>query len=205
MSVFRTLAAKPWLSSEDIYAAPVPVEVFNAPPSRVGLSVFFAVVGSLFMLFIVGYRLRMVYEDWVPLAEPAMLWLNTGFLVLASIALDVARRAAKANNRQRASSAFFAGGICSWLFIAGQLLVWLQLSESGHFVSTNPASSFFYLLTGIHGLHILGGLIAWVRVLGKLKPAADMSKASLSIALCASYWHFLLFIWCVLFYLLSVT
>ncbi len=200
--LLKTLAAKPWLSGEDERGAAVQIPGFDLPAPKVGLRVFLLVVASLFMLSIVGYRLRMVYDDWAPLREPAILWLGTAFLALGSVFLEWARRAHAARQAARARQLFHAGGICSILFLTGQLAAWQQLQLAGLPVSSNPASSFFYLLTGLHGLHILGGLVAWGRGLAHLQAGGDPREAGLSIDLCALYWHFLLAIWGVLFYLL---
>jgi len=201
-SVIKTLAGKPWLSGEDDIGAPADVQMFSLPLEKVGLRIFFAVATSLFLLFIVGYRLRMVYEDWVPLQEPITLWVNTGFLVFASLAFEWAKRAIAEGEMRSSRLAFYAGGVFSVLFITGQLSVWQQLSATGHFVSSNPSSSFFYLLTGVHGLHLLGGLVAWARTVFRLQPGSDPVAARMGVDLCTVYWHFLLLVWAVLFYLL---
>ncbi len=201
-SLIKTLTSKPWLSGEDDFGAPVDTNAFQLDDSKVGLRVFFAVATSLFLLFIVGYRLRMSYEDWVPLQEPMLLWLNTGFLVAGSIALELSRRAFRSDDMGRARLTFYAGGLCSIAFLVGQLLAWQQLSQAGYLVSSNPASSFFYLLTAVHGLHILGGVGAWAWALPSLQPGGNERRAGLSIDNCALYWHFLLLIWGALFYLL---
>jgi cytochrome c oxidase subunit 3 len=204
-TLIRTLASKPWLSGQDEVGAPAKVEMFDLPREKVGLRVFFAVAASLFMLFIVGYRLRMVYGDWVPLHEPLTLWINSAFLLLASVAFQIAKRAAATGKEQTVRRAFYVGGALSILFVTGQLAVWQQLSQAGHFVASNPASSFFYLLTGVHGAHIVGGLVAWGRTLPKLQPGSDAAAARMSVDLCTVYWHFLLLVWVVLFYLLLST
>jgi cytochrome c oxidase subunit 3 len=200
--VIKTLAAKPWLSSEDGTGAPVDVRIFNLPREKVGLRFFLVVATSLFLLFIVGYRMRMIYADWVPVQEPLILWVNSGFLVLASIAFEWSKRAVAAGNEKSTRLAFYVGGVMSFLFITGQLAAWQQLSAMGHFVSSNPSSSFFYLLTGVHGLHLLGGLVAWARTVAKIQPGANLEAARMSVDLCTVYWHYLLVVWGVLFYLL---
>lgn len=206
MNVIRTLSTKPWLTGQDaITGIPLEAEAFNLPEQKVGLRVFFAVATSLFLLFIVGYRMRMVYEDWVPLQEPILLWVNTGLLVLASVALQVAKNAAASGNAARTKSAFYLGGFFTIAFVAGQLVVWQMLSQTGHFVSSNPASSFFYLLTAAHGLHILGGLAAWGRTLMRMRPGVEFEKIRMAVDLCTVYWHFLLIVWVVLFYMLLST
>ena len=159
-TLVKTLASKPWLRAKDPFAEPVDVRAFPLAEKKIGLLAFFFVASSLFMLFIVGYRLRMVYPDWAPLREPVTLWINTGILVLASLALELARQALRKGNNRRAGRAFIAGGVGSLLFVAGQLAAWQELSQAGFLVASNPASSFFYLLTGIHGIHIAGGLVA---------------------------------------------
>lgn len=201
-TMIKTLTSKPWLSGQGGTDVPLDVRMFDLPREKVGLRVFFVVATSLFLLFIVGYRMRMTYEDWVPLQEPMTLWLNTGFLVLASAAFQMATRAVAIGNEQSTRRAFYAGGVLSILFVTGQLAVWQQLNLAGHFVSSNPASSFFYLLTGVHGLHLVGGLVAWGRTLSKLHPGSDIAEAQMSVDLCTLYWHFLLLVWVVLFYLL---
>ena len=87
-------------------------------------------------------------------------------------------------------------------FLAGQLLAWRQLDAAGYFLASNPANSFFYLLTAVHGLHVLGGLVALARAAGKVWRGEDADRVRLSVELCAIYWHFLLFVWLVLFALL---
>ena len=201
-TLVKTLASKPWLRAKDPFAEPVDVRAFPLANKKIGLLTFFFVASSLFMLFIVGYRLRMVYPDWAPLREPVTLWVNTGILVLASLALELARQALRKGNDRRARRAFIVGGAGSLLFLTGQLAAWQELSQSGFLVASNPASSFFYLLTGIHGIHIVGGLVAWARTLPHFQPGGDIVAARSGVDLCAIYWHFLLIIWAVLFYLL---
>ena len=91
------------------------------------------------------------------------------------------------------------------MFIAGQLIAWQQLVGSGYFLAANPANAFFYVLTALHGVHLLGGLVAWGRTAQKVWRGSDMQAVRLSVELCAIYWHFLLILWLVLFYLLLST
>ena len=96
-----------------------------------------------------------------------------------------------------------AGGVLALAFLAGQLLAWRQLDAAGYFLASNPANSFFYLLTAVHGLHVLGGLVALARAIGQgVARSATPIEVRLSVELCAIYWHFLLFVWLVLFALL---
>ena len=201
-SLIKTLASKPWLG-EEVVGAPTDVRAFKLPQEKVGLRVFFAVATSLFLLFIVSYRMRMYYEDWVPLQEPALLWFNTGVLLVASIFMQLAKNAAAAEAWHSCKRWFLLGGVAAMAFIGLQLLVWEQLAAAGHFVSSNPASSFFYLITAVHGIHMIGGVFAWGRCLTFSK--SDHQRFRMGVDLCTVYWHFLLLVWAVLFYLLLTT
>jgi cytochrome c oxidase subunit 3 len=83
-----------------------------------------------------------------------------------------------------------------------QLLVWRQLVEAGYFAASNPANAFFYLLTGIHGLHVAGGFVALGRTFTKLWHGVGIERLRLSVWLCTVYWHFLLVVWLAIFALL---
>ncbi len=202
--VIKTLATKPWLSGQDTVGAPAEVEMFDLPEQKVGLRVFFGVATALFLLFIVSYRMRMYYEDWVPLKEPLLMWINTAVLVFASLFMQLAKNTAARAEWDKTQRWFLLGGIAAIAFIGGQLVVWQQLAATGHFVSSNPASSFFYLITAAHGLHIIGGVFAWLRTLSRAG-ADNHERYRMGVDLCTVYWHFLLIVWAVLFYLLLST
>ena len=85
----------------------------------------------------------------------------------------------------------------------GQLLAWQQLNVAGYFLTANPANAFFYLITAVHGLHVLGGLAALGRTIAKAWRGVEVSRLRLSIELCTMYWHFLLLVWLILLALLT--
>jgi cytochrome c oxidase subunit 3 len=95
----------------------------------------------------------------------------------------------------RARFAFLLAGVLTLVFLAGQMIVWKQLVGMGYFVSTSPANSFFYLITAVHGCHLVGGLVAWVRVAVRMQGQVEVSDTTLNFDLCAVYWHFLLLVW----------
>jgi cytochrome c oxidase subunit III len=198
----QRLGAKPWLEEGVIFDfreenAP------SLPPAKIGLGVFLAVVGSLFALFISAYSMRMSMVDWRALPVPRLLWFNTGVLVTSSIALQWAHMAARRNDMDGVIIGLCAGGASALIFLAGQLLAWRQLSLAGYFVASNPANSFFYLITAVHGLHLMGGLVALGRTIAKVWRGAEMTQVRLGVELCAIYWHFLLLVWLVLLALLT--
>jgi cytochrome c oxidase subunit 3 len=194
----QRLTAKPWL--EEGVIADVRGD---SAPAKIGLGVFLAVVGSLFALFISAYSMRMNMADWRALPVPRLLWFNTGVLVLSSIALQWAHVAARRNDMDGVIVGLGAGAAFAVTFLVGQLLAWRQLNAAGYFLASNPANSFFYLITAAHGLHLMGGLVALGRTTAKVWRGAEMTRVRLSVELCAIYWHFLLLIWLVLFGLLT--
>lgn len=177
---------------------------FSAP--RVGLGVFLAVVSSLFALTISAYLMRQeMGHDWRPMTVPGLLWWNSACLVLGSVALQSAWMAARRDNGPQLRRGLLMGGGFTIAFILGQVLAWWQLQARGIYLSANPANAFFFLLTALHALHLLGGLFAWLRSLLRLRRGATPRSMLPSVELCALYWHFLLVVWGILFALLLTT
>jgi len=198
----QRLTAKPWLEVGVIgdVRDTVPPPAFVA---KVGLGVLLAVIGCLFALLSSAYLMRAGLADWKLLPVPRILWLNTVLLVLSSAALQWALIGARRGLMEDVRAGLFAGGLCALAFVAGQLLAWRELNAAGYFLASNPANAFFYLLTGVHALHILGGLVALGRTINKVLVGVAMSALRSSIELCAIYWHFLLLVWLVLLGLLT--
>ena len=151
----------------------------SAAARRAGLWLFMGVAGMLFLLFSAAYVMRMALPDWRPLPfVPWQLWLSTALLVAASVAW------------QRAALGLAC--LCSAAFLASQLWAWQAMTAADVAVGANPANSFFYLITGLHGLHVAGGLAV----------AAGARRSQAAMRLCARYWHFLLALWLAMFFLL---
>jgi cytochrome c oxidase subunit 3 len=189
------------------------VGAVNLPPARIGLWVFLAVITSFFALFFSAYMMRMGHghaaghvTDWRSISKPPILWLNTAMLILSSVTMQLARRASSANKRARVRGYLLAGGAFAALFLIGQLVAWRQLHASGYGVSSGPAGAFFYVLTALHGLHLLGGLGVWLKTMIRLRRReVEIIDVRLSIELCTVYWHFLLLVWLAMFALLLST
>lgn len=198
----QTIAVRPWVAESGQRS--VTPAGFTAP--RVGLVVFLAVVTSVFALTVSAYLMRMeMGADWRSLPVPGLLWVNTTALVLASLALQLAWRAAARDQGQRLRQMLIAGGGFTLAFLVGQLLAWRQLDTAGYYLAANPANAFFYLLTALHGVHLLGGLLAWARVLARWHGDADAARLRTGVELCALYWHFLLLVWALLLGLVLAT
>ncbi len=200
----QTLNVQPWDANDPVENQPGRGKI-NSDPAKIGLLSFIAVVTSLFALFLSAYLMRMRLGDWRPLAEPNLLWLNTAVLVLASVAFQLTRNAANRGKWLTVKVGLVVGGACTILFLSGQLMAWQQLNAGGIFMTGNPANSFFYLLTALHGLHLLGGMWVWGRTTMRLMNGADGQSIRLSVELCTVYWHYLLLVWIGLYALLLST
>lgn len=200
----RRLTAKPWLAVDELDD----IGPIQQPAAKVGLWIFFGCISSLFTLFMTAYLMRMDPNhgsDWQSIAKPGILWFNTGLLILSSLAMQWARKAEQLGNIDRLKAGLAGGGIFTFAFLAGQLLAWQQLKDSNYFNMVNPAVGFFYLLTAVHGLHLLGGLYVWSKTIFRVWRHQTVEKGSLSIELCTVYWHYLLLVWLILFSLLLST
>ena len=204
MSLFKNVTAKPW-ERKGVIGGLEPEGAFESPNEKVALSIFLVVASVVFSLFTVGYILRNELPDWRPLSEPTQLWFNTALLVLSSILFQWARNITKNDQEKNIRVAFFGAGAFAILFIVGQLITWDNLQNAGYFLTSNPANSFYYLMTGLHAIHLLGGLWVWSKSSIRLLSGAEPRDIKLSIELCTLYWHFLLIVWLVLFALLSNT
>jgi len=162
-----------------------------------------AVVSSLFLLFAFAYVMRMAYEDWRNLTYvPWQLWLSTGLLLADSLVWEVARRNAASGRREAARKLSALALLLALAFIASQLAAWQAMTAAEYGLRANPANSFFYLITGLHGLHVMGGMLAGLLVAGGFLSGRATERVGEGIALCAQYWHFLFFLWLAVFALL---
>jgi cytochrome c oxidase subunit 3 len=140
-----------------------------------------------------------------------VLWLNTLLLVLASGTLELARRTANGASIDQLRSVFVGACALTLLFLAGQVWAWQIVAADSELPRLIPAYSFFVLLTAVHGLHLLGGLLvltrATARIWGGIDPvdAAARARIKQTIQLCATYWHYLLLVWLGLFIMLLST
>ncbi len=204
MNFFHALMEKPWLAR----GSPTDLNDgagFSLPTATLGLRVFLAVVTVLFSLLVVSYIERMAVGDWRSLPDMWLLWANTALLISSSVGLHWARVSVERGRSDGVKLVPLAGGGFAFAFLAGQLWVAQQLTDLGYFAASNPAVSFFYLLTALHGLHLLGGLVALGKTADKVWGGLEMTRVRLSVELCATYWHFLLLVWLVLFGLLLLT
>ncbi|HUD91439.1 heme-copper oxidase subunit III [Sphingobium sp.] len=202
MSILARLTEKSWDASSD---SEIESKTDRPSAGAVGLTVYFAVALVMFSLLTAAYLMRMGLhaamghggDDWVSMPDPPLLWINSAILIGSSLAWEVARRAALRDGQQRMVKASVAGAALGLCFLIGQWLLWRHYQAAGYYLSTNPANAFFYLLTALHGCHIIGGLVA-------IGPAL-VTRNLRHVRLCAVYWHFLLLVWLLLAGLLVST
>lgn len=209
MSLYQILTEMPWKGHQDEAGAeaanPAAGGALALAPEKTALRFFLGIVAVMFGLFITAYFVRMDLPDWRPMPESPLLWLNTLLLFFSSITLQWTLIALKKGENGQVKAGLLLGGLLTASFIFGQVSVWRDMSANGYILYNNPANAFFYVLTGIHALHILGGLWVWVRASFRAWTGASIEKIRLSVELCTVYWHFLLLVWLVLFALLSYT
>ena len=164
--------------------------------SMTGLMVLLAATTMAFAAFTSAFVVRRgISDDWVALRLPPIVWVNTAILLASSLMLELARRALKTGRRSVFNRYWTAGTVLGALFLVGQAIAWLQLRAAGIFIATNPSSSFFYLLTAAHGLHILGGLTALVYVdVEALRLQLGPGKRT-AVDVSAVFWHFVDGLW----------
>lgn len=210
MKLLKTLGTKPWLHDEDggaaAYAGPN-----TAAASRIALRFFLAMVGVLFFLFIITFLSRSQYPDfealagapWQPFTDTSRLWFNTSILALASIAMQWGLSGARQDKLNVVVPGLSAAVFFTVMFMVAQVDLWLHLQSMGFYLNSNPANSYFYVLTAIHGLHLIGGLIVLSNVVFRVWYDNDLQSLATPLQSCTTYWHFLFGVWVVLFALLS--
>ncbi|MGF1681748.1 cytochrome c oxidase subunit 3 [Photobacterium minamisatsumaniensis] len=174
-------------------------------PASTAVWIMLAVISMFFFLFTVAYRIRMALPDWQPLNEPWQLSISTAMLVMSCITMHLCYRKSALLPSLTASRALLRLTLFFTLaFITTQLWAWDHLYDLNKGIGSNPANSFFYLLTGLHGLHVIGGLVAlgWV-VFHTMR--GNPNTLHPALRLCSRYWHFLLFVWLFLLGLLRFT
>jgi cytochrome c oxidase subunit III len=181
---------------------------------RTGVVGMWVALSGILMLFTAltsAYIVRAgLSDDWRPLVMPRMLWLSTALILASSASLEAARRCLKQGREQAYRYWLLLTVVLGISFLGSQLLAWRQMVTQGIYIATNPHSSFFYTLTGTHGLHLLFGILALDYLLlrawrpRKLNLNEAVRKRQTAIDVVGIYWHFMGGLWVYLFLLLFV-
>lgn len=196
---------------------------------RLGLMVGLAAVVMLFVSLTSAYIVRQglgswdmatnrYISDWKPLSLPlAMLIVNTVLLLASSVTIEKARRAALqdlavapitampgiAEDRQKPAPWLPITLALGLGFLTGQLLAWRELARRGFYLATSPSSSFFYVLTGMHALHLVGGIVALLYAAATVFRSRALERRRIVLDVTAWYWHFMALLWLYIFALLK--
>jgi cytochrome c oxidase subunit 3 len=158
-------------------------------------------ITMFFMALSAAFLVRKMGNDWVPLHLPFMIWINTIILLASSGTMELSRRKLAEGDAKGFRAFWQVTTALGLLFLVGQIVAWRELVDMGFYVGSNPASSFFYVFTAAHGVHLLGGVGALLYVLFR-----NFEKTSLSRTVAAEitsyYWHFMDGLWLFLLALL---
>ena len=174
----------------------------KSPPGmyRLGLVIACGSILAFFTALVVAFYWRSRTPPfWAPVALPHTLWLSTAIILASSGTFEVARRAYRRGLHAVAARLLVVTACLGAAFLASQLAAWRNLVQRGFYLAQNPYSSFFYMFTGLHAAHLIGGLIAlFIVVLGR-------STRRETVDTVAYYWHFLGALWIALFVILLVS
>jgi cytochrome c oxidase subunit 3 len=170
----------------------------------IGLWLFLSAVIMLFAAFTSAVIIRRESGDWKPIYFPSFLLLNTMILIISSFTFEISKR--KLRSLQEHGYHFWLGitVVLGFAFLGGQIYVWKLMEGQGYFLPTNPHASFFYLLTCLHGLHLLGGILWLVFLFFGTWQIKNFKSSLTSARLASTYWHFLTFLWIYLYCLLRI-
>jgi cytochrome c oxidase subunit 3 len=173
----------------------------KAPPGafRILIWTLCASISAFFAALMIAYIWRAgTGPYWQPVTFPPVLWFSTAIILLSSVTFEAARRVFRHGRWRLALRLLIATAVLGLAFLAAQLDAWRQLVNEGAYLMDNPHGAFFYIFTGLHAAHLVGGLIAlFVLILRRQKRRREV------IDVAAYYWHFLGVLWVILFAVLK--
>jgi cytochrome c oxidase subunit III len=143
-------------------------------------------------------------SHWVHTAIPPILYFNTLVLITSSLTFELSRSALKRETNKKFVRWLHLTTALGITFIAGQLIAWRELAARGIYITTNPSSSFLYLLTAAHGAHLLGGILALLYIAFHTRKIIIYPRRRIAVDVTAIYWHFMDGLWIYLLILLVV-
>ncbi|MEQ8242044.1 MAG: cytochrome c oxidase subunit 3 [Fulvivirga sp.] len=168
-------------------------------PKKFGLWLFMITVVMIFASLTSAYIVRQAEGNWVVFELPMEMWITSVIIAISSISMQMAYFAAKKDNLERVKLLVTITSILGVAFLIGQFFVWGALVDQNIFLVGNPSGSFLYILSGLHGLHLVSGIIFLIIVLISTFKYRVHSKNLAQIQMCTTYWHFLGGLWIYLF------
>lgn len=185
---------------EDYKLVDAPVEQpLSMHPKKFALWLFIVTVVMIFAAFTSAHIVRQADGDWLIYDLPPMLWVTSGIILTSSIFMQWAYIAARKDKLEQVKIALSITTLLGIAFLIGQVKAWGQLVDAGVFFVGNPAGSFMYVFTGIHGAHLISGVIYLLYMLISSFRYKVHSKNMLNMDMCTTYWHFLGGLWIYLF------
>jgi cytochrome c oxidase subunit 3 len=176
---------------------PAPTRSVN--PKIFTMWLFIVSIIMLFAAFTSAYLVRKAEGNWVEFKLPDLFWISTGILALSSVSMQFALSAAKKDQFNALRTSISITFVLGLLFLILQYYGWIQLVEMNVYFVGNPSGSFVYVLSGLHGLHLISGLIVLLVALVAAFKLKINAKALTQIKICSTYWHFLDALWIYLF------
>lgn len=171
-------------------------------PKKFAMWLFIVSVAMLFAAWTSAYIVKRGEPGWSSFELPIQFWINSLIIVTSSVTMIWAHRNLKKDNFEQAKLAISITAILGVAFLIGQFLAWQKMVEMNYYFSgmgSNTSSSFIYVLTGVHGVHIIGGVVYLLIVMVAVFKGKVHSKSMTMMELCATYWHFLDVLWLYLF------
>lgn len=168
-------------------------------PKKFALWLFIITVVMIFAALTSAYIVRQAEGNWLSFELPIELWITTGIILVSSATMQWAYIAAKRDEIAQVKTALSITTILGVAFLIGQVYSWGVLVDHNVFFVGNPSGSFLYVLTGLHGLHLVSGIIFLIIVLISTLRFKVHAKNLTQIQMCATYWHFLDVLWIYLF------
>lgn len=176
-----------------------PKRTLSMHPKKFAMWLFMVSVVMIFAALTSAYIVRQAEGNWYEFELPSIFYTSTVVILLSSATMQWAMKAAKKDNFEQLKLAMIITSVLGSIFLVLQYLGWNDLVEiSVHFVG-NPSGSFVYVLTGLHGLHIVSAVIYLFVILVAAIQSKIHSKSLVRLEMCASYWHFLDALWLYLF------
>jgi len=166
-----------------------------------GMALGIVSILMFFMALASAFLVRRGTGNWIPVRIPALMWINTGVLLASSATLEMARHRLAKGVLDAYRKLWLVTTALGVLFLVGQVVAWRMLVDQGIYLATNPASSFFYIFTGAHAIHLLGGVAALIYVARRNFSQAQITR-TVAAEVTSFYWHFMDGLWLFLLVLL---
>jgi cytochrome c oxidase subunit III len=176
-----------------------PKKTLSMHPKKFAMWLFLASVTMLFASLTSAYIVRAAEGNWLYFELPGLFYVTTGLIILSSITLQWAYWSAKKDELNRVKVLVTLTSLLGVAFLVGQVLAWGELVRNNVFFVGNPAGSFLYVITGLHGAHLISGVVFLIIVLVATYRYKVHSKNLAQIEMCTTYWHFLGGLWLYLF------